>query len=102
MKHMANNQITKLIDPQGKELNTHKEMESVMVQHFQNIAEEIIVDRSQFTKSFAQHIPKLVTREDNYNLNRPVMEKEVKEIIKEMHNDKAPRSDGFSVEFFKT
>lgn len=102
MKHKANNRITKLIDPQGKELNTHKEMEFILVQHFQDIAEETIADRSQFTKSFTQHIPKLVSREDNYNLNRLVTEEKVKEVIKEMHNRKAPGPNGFNVDLFKT
>jgi len=82
MEHRAHNQITKLIDPQGKELSTHKDMESILVQHFQNIVEEPILDRSLAIKRFTQHIPKLVTREDNYNLNRPVTEEEVKEVIK--------------------
>ncbi len=77
-------------------------MESVLVQHFQSIAEETIVDRSQFIKSFTKNIPNLVTREDNYNLNRPVMEEEVNEVIKEMHNGKALGPDGFNVDFFKT
>lgn len=77
-------------------------MEYVLVQHFNNIAEETIANRSQFTKSFTQHIPKLVTREDNYNLNRPVTEEEVNEVIKEMHSGKTPNPDGFNVDFFKT
>jgi len=29
-------------------------------------------------------------------------EEEVKEVIKEMHNGKAPGPDGFNVDFFKT
>jgi len=42
-----------------------------------------------------------VTREDNYNLNKPVTEEEVKEVINEMHNGKAPGLDCFNVDFFK-
>eukprot|EP00253_Pinus_taeda_P025607 PITA_25607 len=90
MKHRAHNRITKLIDSQGKELNTHKEMESILVQHFQSIVEETIADISQFIKNLTKHIPKLVTMEDNYNLNRLEMEEEVNEVIKDMHNEKAP------------
>jgi len=101
MERRAYNRITKLIDTQGKELSMHKDMESILVQHFQNIIKEPILDRSLFIKSFTQHIPKLVTREDNYNLNRLVMEEEVNEVIKEMHNRKAPGLDGFNVDFFK-
>ena len=52
MEHRAHNRITKLKDPQGKELSTHKDMESILVQHFQNIAEEPILDRFLFIKRF--------------------------------------------------
>ena len=43
-----------------------------------------------------------MSREDNGNLNRPVTEKEVCEVLKEMKNGKAPDLDGFNVEFFKS
>jgi len=74
----------------------------VLVQHFQGIAEEPLLDRSQFINDFTKHIPKLVTREDNYNLNKLVSEEEVKKVIKEMKNGKAPGPDGFNVDFFKS
>ena len=72
-----------------------------MVQHFQGTAEEPRVDRSQFISDFTKHIPKLVTREDNYNLNRLVNEEEVSEVIKDMQHGKAPGPDGFNADFFK-
>eukprot|EP00253_Pinus_taeda_P019985 PITA_19985 len=93
--------ITKIKDTQGKQLNTHQELEDALVQHFQSIAEEPPMDRAQFINDFTKHIPKLVMREDNFNLNRQVNEEEVSEVIKEMQNGKAPGLDGFNVDFFK-
>eukprot|EP00253_Pinus_taeda_P017896 PITA_17896 len=58
-------------------------------------------DRSRFIHKITQHIPKLVTSEDNHNLNRPVSEEEVSEVIKLMQNGKASGPDGFNVDFFK-
>ena len=101
MEHRAHNKISKLRDTQGKWLNTHKEIEYALVQHFQSIAEEPLIDRSQFINNFTKRIPRLVTREDNYNLSRPVTEEKVNEVIKEMKNGKAPDLDGFYVDFFK-
>eukprot|EP00253_Pinus_taeda_P019478 PITA_19478 len=86
MAHMAHNRITKIKDFQGVELVSHKDMESNIVQHFSNIAKEPVEDRSRFIDQFTQYIPKLVTREDNHNLNRPVSEEEVSEVIKEMQS----------------
>eukprot|EP00253_Pinus_taeda_P031279 PITA_31279 len=54
-------------------------MESVLVQYFCNTAKEPLEDRSRFIGHFTQHIPQLVTIEDNHNLNRPVLEEEVVE-----------------------
>jgi len=75
-------------------------MEFFLVQHLLNIAEEPLVDRSRFINNFTQYIPQLVTREDNHNLNRPVSEEEVNEVINEMKNGKAPGLDGFNVDLF--
>lgn len=101
MDHRSHNKISKIKDTQGKQFTTHQEIEIVLVQHFQGIVKEPLIDRSQFFKDFTKHIPKLVTREDNYNLNRPVNEEEISEVIKEMQNGKAPGPDGFNIDFFK-
>eukprot|EP00253_Pinus_taeda_P002158 PITA_02158 len=63
---------------------------------------ETILDREYFIKDLTGHIPRLGTREDNFNLNRPVTKEEVSEVIKEMQNGKAPSPNGFNVDFFKT
>eukprot|EP00253_Pinus_taeda_P023276 PITA_23276 len=79
MAHRAHNRITKLKDSQGIKLLAHKDMESTLVQHFFDIAKEPMEDRTRFIDKITQHIPKLVTREDNHNLNKPVSEEEVSE-----------------------
>eukprot|EP00253_Pinus_taeda_P014987 PITA_14987 len=76
-------------------------MEKVLLQHFQKIAKETSEDRYHFTKKFTQYIPKLVTSDDNFNLNRLVTMEEIEEAAKEMQNGKAPGLDGFNVDFFK-
>jgi len=101
MDHRAHNKITKLKDSQGREIVSHKDMESVVVQNFLSIAEEPMEDRSRFINHFTQYIPQLVTREDNHNLNRLASEEDVSEVINEMQNGKAPGPDGFNVDFFK-
>jgi len=87
---------------QGKELVSHKEMEFFLVRHFLSIEKKPLLDRSQFINNFTKYIPKLVTREENHNLNKPVFEDDVIEVINEMKNGKAPSPDGFNVDFFKS
>eukprot|EP00253_Pinus_taeda_P023159 PITA_23159 len=102
MDHRPHNRISIIKDSQGKQQNTHKDIKAALVHHFQGIAEEPPLDKSQFINDFTKHIPKLMTTEENYNLNRTVNEEEVSEVIKEMQNGKVPSPDGFNVDFFKT
>ena len=56
----------------------------MLVRHFSDITKESISDREQSIRVLTRHIPRLVSREDNFNLNRPVTEEEVSEVLKEM------------------
>eukprot|EP00253_Pinus_taeda_P024786 PITA_24786 len=58
-------------------------------------------DREHSIKEITRHIPKLVSREDNFYLNRLVTEEEVIEVLKDRKKCKAPGPDGFNVDFFK-
>jgi len=80
---------------------SHKNIEDVLVQHFRCISKENNPDREKCIKEITKNIPKLVSIEDNFNLNKPVIEEEISEVIKDMHNCKAPGPDGFNVNFFK-
>jgi len=89
MDHRSHNKFSVIKDSQGKQPNTNKEIQATLVQHFQGSAEEPLLDRSQFIKDITKHILKLVTREDNFNLNMLVNEEEISEVIKEIQNGKA-------------
>lgn len=58
-------------------------------------------ERSRFIWKITQYIPIFITNEDNHNLNMPVSEEDVSEVIKEMQNEKEVGLDGFNVDFFK-
>lgn len=100
MANKAHNRISMIKDEEGEIQNTHRDIEAVLVQHFWNITRDNILDRDQSIRGITRHIPKLVSKEDNFNLNRPVAEKEVSEVLKDMQNGKAPGPDGFNVDFF--
>ena len=88
-------------DENEKLQNTHKNIEAMLVQYFQNITRENNPDRDQSIKEITRHIPKLVSREENFNLKRPVTEEEFSKVLKDMKNYKTPGSDDFNVDFFK-
>jgi exonuclease III len=97
----AHNKILKIKDQDGIERESHKEIETTLVNHFHGIAQEPNKDRTEAIQRITQHIPHLVTEEQNNNLNKPIVEEEIDQVIQEMPNGKAPGPDGFTVEFFK-
>jgi ATP phosphoribosyltransferase len=80
---------------------SHKDIETTLVNHFHGIAQEPNQDRMKAIQRIIQHIPLLVTEEQNNNLNRPIKEEEIDQVLQEMPNGKAPGLDSFTVDFFK-
>eukprot|EP00253_Pinus_taeda_P010870 PITA_10870 len=81
MANKAHNRISSIKAEGGNLLNSHEEIEVVLVQHFRGIAKETILDIEHSFRDLTRHIPRLVSREDNFNLNRRVTEEEVSEDI---------------------
>jgi hypothetical protein len=101
MARRAHNKILKIKDQDGIERESHQEIESALVSHFHGIAQEPHQDRSEAIQKITQHIPRLVTEEQNIFLNKPIATEEVDQALQEMPSGKAPGPDGFTVEFFK-
>jgi ATP phosphoribosyltransferase len=91
----------KIRDQDGIERESHQEIENTLVNHFQGIAKEPNQDRSEAIQRIIQHIPKLVTEDQNVSLSKPIAKEEIDQVVQEMPNGKAPGPDGFTVEFFK-
>ena len=68
----THNKISSIKDENGQIHHSHEEIDVVLVKHFRDIAKEKFSDREPFIKNLTKHIPKLVSREDNGNLNKPV------------------------------
>jgi hypothetical protein len=101
MARRAHNKILKIKDQDGIERESHKEIETTLVNHFHGIAQEPNQDRTEAIQRIIQHILRLVTEEQNNNLKKPIAEEEIDQVLQEMPNGKAPGLDGFTVEFFK-
>ena len=84
MANRACNRISSIVNENGELQTSHKGIETVLVQHFRGVTQENNLNREQHIKEITKNIPKLVSREDNFNLNKPVTEDEVSEVIKDM------------------
>lgn len=79
-----NNRISSILNEDGELQTTNKNIEAVMVQHFIGITNENNQDRDHYIKKIIKNIPIMVSREDNFNLNKTFIEAEVNMVIKEM------------------
>jgi hypothetical protein len=85
----THNKILKISDRDGIERESHKEIENTLVNHFQGIAQEPNLDKIESiqrikTKSIqriTQHIPRLVTEEQNININKPIKKEEINKVV---------------------
>eukprot|EP00253_Pinus_taeda_P027896 PITA_27896 len=82
-------------------LHNHREISSLLTDHFKLIAQESPIDRTDAINSLTQSIPKVVTKDQNLALLKEISMEEVEEAVKSMPNDKAPGPDGFTIKFFK-
>jgi len=101
VQHKQQNRIFFLKDQQGNRLTQKVEMENLLVQHFKWLLTKPNIRREDNICKISQHIPKLVTRDQNLALLRVITKVEVEEVIKKMANNKAPQLDGFTSEFFQ-
>jgi hypothetical protein len=71
----------KIRDQDGIERESHKEIENTLVNHFEGIAQEPNQDRTEAIQRITQHIPSLVTEEQNVNLNKPITKEEIDQVV---------------------
>jgi hypothetical protein len=102
MVRRAHSKIPKIRDRDGIERESHKDIETTLVNHFHGISQEPNQDRTEAIQNVIQHIPHLVTEEQNNNLNKPIAEDKINQALQEMPNGKSQGPDGFTMEFFKS
>jgi hypothetical protein len=71
------NHITKLEDAQGNIILNHEEIEIELVNYYKELLSEPPIDRTPTINHITQHIPSLITPEQNQALMRPITQEEV-------------------------
>eukprot|EP00253_Pinus_taeda_P023386 PITA_23386 len=85
---------------QGERLEKHEDIEKEFKEYFQEALKEQTGSRSAAIRSVTQHIPKIITKDHNQNLLKPVSMQEVEEAMAQLKDGKAPGPDGFTSNFF--
>lgn len=95
------NKILSLKNDQGESIENHQDIATLITEHFNNIAQEPEIDRTEATGNLIKSIPESISNEQNQALSREISLEEVEEAVKEMPNDKAPGPDGFTINFYE-
>jgi hypothetical protein len=77
----SHNKILNIKDQDGIERESHQEIENKLLNHFQGIAQEPNQDRSEAIQRIIQHIPKLVTEDQNFSLSKPITKEEIDQVV---------------------
>jgi hypothetical protein len=94
------NKITHLITDEGESITSHEDMETTLIDYFQNLLSEPLPDRSEAISKITRNVPSLVTQEQNSALLKPITIEEVDEALQHTPKCKAPGPDGFTSDFF--
>jgi hypothetical protein len=94
------NKITHLISDDGETIHSHDDMETTLIDYYQNLLTEPLPDRHEAINKVTQHVPSLVTQEQKLSLLRPFTIEEVDQALQDTPKCKAPGPDGFTSDFF--
>jgi exonuclease III len=68
--------------------------------HFKNLYSATATEDLDPLAYPISEVPNLITGDENKVLNRPISDKEIKQVVFSMHPDKAPGPDGYTVHFY--
>eukprot|EP00253_Pinus_taeda_P016963 PITA_16963 len=100
VQRRMHNKIPFIQNEEGVKVEEHEKIEEILLNHFQQVHQEQAVDRQRAIGKITSNIPKLVTKEHNELLMRPIQIQEVDEAMAHLKEGKAPGPDGFTTTFF--
>ena len=100
IQNRNSSRIQRLKTRAGNRVETRREIEAELTQHFFEILREDGGNRSQDIEQITRLVPRVVIGENNEMLNNPIGMQEVEEAVNQMALCKAPRPNGFMSNFF--
>eukprot|EP00253_Pinus_taeda_P006641 PITA_06641 len=100
IQRRMHNNIAFINNSQGNRLEKHEDIEKEFKDYFQEALKEQPGSREVAIKSVTQHVPKIITDDQNQNLLKQVTMQDVEEAMAQLKDGKAPGPDGFTSNFF--
>ena len=93
--------IKELKDSDGKRIVEQEEIKDHIFQHFRDLYRDKDEADLLAQVELLSVIPSLITEQDDKELTIPIMEVEIKATIWSLKVDKAPKPDGFTINFYR-
>ena len=100
IQRQHSNKITHLISDDGETIHSHGDVETTLIDYFQNLLTEPLLDRHEAINKVTWHVPSFVTQEKNAALLQPFTIEEVNQALQDTTKCKAPGPDSFTNNFF--
>jgi hypothetical protein len=94
------NRITHLTSANGEAIHSHEDLEMTLIDYYKDLLMEPFLDRSEAIAKVTQHVPSLVTLEQNLALLWPITIEEVDQALQDTPKCKALGPYGFISNFF--
>ena len=100
IQRRMHNTISFIQNQEEDRVENHAEIEEDFIHHFQAVHQEPQIDRQLAIERITKNVPKIITKEHNQLLLRPVSPQEVDLAMKQLKEGKAPGPNGFTTTFF--
>ena len=94
------NKITSLITNNRSIIEKNEDIKQELVSFYHNLLTKSTPNRVEAIHLVTEHIPRIITEDQNNTLMRHITLQEVEPVIDEMANGKVPRTSGFIIIFF--
>lgn len=94
------NKINTIKSIEGTDVRTQEYIEKELVSHFHTLLTEDHQDRIDAIDQVSSHIFSIITPDHNVALMKEIMMAELEEVVNNMVEGKAPRPEGFTINFF--
>ena len=100
IQHRMHNHITKLKTEVGEILEDCADIEQELTGYFHDLLSGLAISIVDVIKKVTQHIPPIITTEQNASLMQPISLQEDELPFNQMIDGTTPGSDGFTINFF--
>jgi len=98
---LSRNNVKEVVLDYGTKILDFEALKEATTKHFHSLFTHQSKANPKNEVDLIEHIPTMITNEENSKLTRPIEEDEIKNVIWSLEPNNAPGLDGFSISFYR-